>query len=169
MRLPNKNNAMVSAGMESTGPPVLHKTSKRRKWHPWIIIAIIIAIYLSPGLLLTSYLYISDAAKERRSRIPFNSETWKKAEPRGIRLKMVDDLIVSHTLEGRSRDEAIDLLGDPNGDPGVKKRFPDWHLHYYLGPTRRNFLFRLLDYDYLVLRLDKQGEVVAVNIVTFTT
>ena len=82
---------------------------------------------------------------------------------------MVDNLMKSRLLEGKSRDEIMALLGESDGDPAVESRFPGWQMHYYLGPSRGTVLFRGLDYDYLVLRLDATGKVIAIDIVTLKT
>jgi len=151
--------------MEDSAPPVLPAPKKVKKWLPWLIVA----IFLLPGSVVTTYLYVSEAAKERQSRIAFSSETWKRQEPYDVRIHMVDDLFQTQHLEGMSQDEIESLLGKSDGDPSFGSRFPKWQMHYYLGPTRGNFLFSVLDYDYLVFRLDDKNKVVEVGIVTFTT
>jgi hypothetical protein len=82
---------------------------------------------------------------------------------------MVDNLIKSNRLKGKSRDEVVSLLGESDGDPAVEKRFPEWQMHYYLGPSRGTVLFRGFDYDYLLLRFDSTGKVIAIDIVTLKT
>ena len=124
-------------------------------------------------LVIPLFIFGSDAVMERLSRRAFSSEVWKKSgTPYGVndtRIKMVDDLIKNHSPQGKSREAIIALLGEPDGDPSAKSRFPDWHMHYYLGPSRGTVLFKGFDYDYLVLRLDGQSNVVAVSIVTLKT
>jgi hypothetical protein len=154
--------------MESFGSSAQNKSTRPKKWLPWVIVA----LCLLPGVLVTSYLYTSEAIKERHNRIQFDSEVWKRAKPdgvEGVRLRMVDDLIQARHLEGKSRDEVMGLLGESDGDPSFERRFPKWQMHYYLGPTRGSFLFSGMDYDYLVFRLDDKNRVVAMDIVTFTT
>jgi fatty acid desaturase len=95
------------------------------------------------------------------------------------RIKMVDDLIKNHALQDKSREAIIVLLGEPDSHPSIKSRFPDWQMHYYLGPSmspdwqmhyylgpsRSTVLFKVL-YSYLVFQLDGKSKVVAMKIVT---
>ena len=66
----------------------------------------------------------SELTKQPR---PFNSQEWKSAEG-DARCDMVDDLLDRVGLVGRSREEVIALLGEPetHDDP------PD---HYHLCPS----------------------------------
>jgi hypothetical protein len=155
-----------------TPPPVIKDLKKQTPRWVWVVLGLSVAIALFP-IAVPVIIFGGDAIKERRSRIRFDAETWRNTgKPYGVigvRLQMVDDLMKSHILDGQSRYEVVQLLGEPDGDPSVKPRFPKWQMHYYLGPSRGTVLFRGFDYDYLVLRLDAQGKVAAVGIVTLKT
>jgi hypothetical protein len=124
-------------------------------------------------VLIPVFIFASDAISERMSRIAFNSVIWKQSgwpnEVKDTRIKMVDDFISNHAAQGRSRDSIVALLGEPDGDPSIKSRLSDWDMHYYLGHSRGTVLFKHLDYDYLVFRLDGNGIVIAMRIVTIKT
>jgi hypothetical protein len=114
-------------------------------------------------------LLLRHTVKERSNRIAFDSAAWKISQSDGTRLRMVDDLLKSHPLEGKSKEEVLALLGGPSDNSDVKQRFPDWHMHYHLGPSRQTLFFGAFDSDYLVLRLDTEGKVIAVSIVVHRT
>lgn len=144
---------------------------KSKKGIPkWVwIVGLVLAVYFSPLVVIMFDIH-RDSVKEKQSRIAFDSETWIKAKtkprPDAIRLQMVDSLIASHTLEGKSRDEIVKILGEPDGDPSLKKRFPKWDMHYFLGLTRDALLSLSPNDDYLFLRFDGGGKVIDIGIVT---
>ena len=144
-----------------------------KKVPKWVWIVALLAVLASPPLAIPLFIFGKAAVMERLGRRAFDSELWKKSgKPHGVRdvrIKMVDHLMRSQKLAGMSREEVVGLLGEPDGDPAVKPRFPDWQMHYYLGPSRGTVLFSGFDYDYLVLRLDERGRVVALKIVTLKT
>jgi hypothetical protein len=108
------------------------------------------------------FIFGPDAVMERLSRRAFESGLWKKSgEPYGVndmRIKMVDHFMRSQKLAGKSHQEIVGLLGEPDGDPAAKRRFPNWQLHYYLGPSRRTVLFKGFDYDYLYCDLMSEAK-----------
>jgi hypothetical protein len=152
-------------------PPAITDVKKQTPRWVWVVVGLGVAMTLF-YLAVPLYIFGSTAIKERLSRIAFSSETWKQAKPSAmndVRLSMVDDLMKSRTLNGKNRGEVVELLGEPDGDPAVRPRFPSWQMHYYLGPSRGTVLFKGFDFDYLVLRLDSSGKVVATDIVTLRT
>ena len=68
---------------------------------------------------------------------------------------MVDNLMKSHTLDGLTKEEVIELLGEPH-----KKDFPFeavyCDVHYYLGPGRSLIRF---DSEWLFITFDDNDRV----------
>jgi hypothetical protein len=93
---------------------------------------------------------------------PFDSTIWssKEAKQNRDRYRMLDDL--RRKIQGKSREEVIALLGEPDRDcprdyPGDPERSCD--LAYYLCPSRPIGRWELL------IRLDEQARVKAANAV----
>jgi len=84
---------------------------------------------------------------------------------------MLDDLIASRVLIGKSKMELSVLLGGPGDKPencgsrGVQERLLDWDLVYTVGnrdlSTEWSDPFGI-DYSYLVVRFEKDGRVLEV-------
>jgi outer membrane protein assembly factor BamE (lipoprotein component of BamABCDE complex) len=95
--------------------------------------------------------------------MPFDSAVWKASPVKlsydSIRLRMVDDLMKNHTLEGMSRTEIVDLLGEPDTTP----HFHDYDMVYQLGQERRS---PAIESEWLVMRLDEKGIVTEAKITT---
>jgi hypothetical protein len=72
---------------------------------------------------------------------------------------LVDDLLRSHELRGRSRSEVVALLGEPP----KTDYFREYDLVYWLGPERG---FISIDSEWLVMRLDSLGRVSEYRLVT---
>jgi hypothetical protein len=153
-----------------------NRLKKVPKW-AWAIV-ICLACFACLSFAFPFFIFEYESLAERLSRRAFKSEVWmgsgwnRSEQPyavKNVRIKMVDDLMNRNVLNGKSRRDVVGLLGEPDGDPSVRPRFPDWQMHYYLGPSRGTVLFKVLDYDYLVLRLDEQGNVITVGIVTLRT
>src|SRR6185503_12498840 len=92
---------------------------------------------------------------------PFDANLW--TDPirveKGIRLRMADSLIARGTLQGKTRDEVVALLGAPrDGD-----YFSDWDLVYWLGPERG---FISIDSEWLVIKFDREDRGADVQIIT---
>jgi len=94
-------------------------------------------------------------------RAPFDSVAWKVGEQlagdRGVRLRMLDDLLRRHKLAGLSRAEVDDLLGPPT-ETGY---FKEYDRVYWLDPERG---FLSIDSEWLALKFE-QDRVVAARIV----
>jgi hypothetical protein len=71
---------------------------------------------------------------------------------------MADRLVSCGTLRGKTRQQVIELLGDPS-DEGYFRQFD---LVYWLGPERG---FMSIDSEWLVLRLGRDERVVECRIV----
>ena len=72
----------------------------------------------------------------------------------GVRQEMADRLLFRKALIGKTRDEVIELLGEPSPSNRYANR-PI--LVYWLGPERSLFS---LDPEFLILRLGEDGRVV---------
>jgi hypothetical protein len=77
---------------------------------------------------------------------------------RGVRLAMADRLIARRALNGKTRAEVVEMLGEPP-DTGY---FRNWDLVYWIGPERGLFG---IDSEWLVARLGRDGDVVECRIV----
>ena len=89
-----------------------------------------------------------DAAEWRRQGNDLTNEKW------GPRQSMVDDLIKSRVLLGRTPGEVSDLIG-PHIDAGWARSMSN-ELHYYIGPERGGFG---IDNERLRLVIDPSGRV----------
>jgi len=91
----------------------------------------------------------------------FDSENWKNTAPDwthdSIRLRMIDDLLDRHQLLGKSRDEIIDLLGEPDDTD----YFSDYEMVWWLGPERS---FMAIDSEWLLIDLNEREQAVEVRL-----
>jgi outer membrane protein assembly factor BamE (lipoprotein component of BamABCDE complex) len=76
----------------------------------------------------------------------------------GVRLAMADRLVARRTLQGKTRAEVLELLGEPT----PTGRFHDWDLVYWLGPERSYFS---IDSEWLVVRFAPDGRATEYGIV----
>jgi hypothetical protein len=78
----------------------------------------------------------------------FDSVVWKNEAQidNGIRLAMADRLVARNMLQDKTRQEVVELLGEPL----ATSHFREWDLVYWLGPERG---FLSVDSEWLVLRL----------------
>ena len=77
-----------------------------------------------------------------------------EASAQSVRLRMVDDLLMNHELEGMTREEIVELLGEP--DQGGE--FQEYDMVYRLGQERSPLG---VDGTWLTLRLDEEKKAVA--------
>jgi len=89
----------------------------------------------------------------------FDSALWKSGEDEGVRLSMIDALLLAHDLRGLSRAEVEALLGGPT----ETDKFNDWNLVYWLGWNRG--LIRI-DSEWLVVRFGEDNRVSEWAVVT---
>lgn len=75
----------------------------------------------------------------------FDSSSWKGPQTQYTRVRMVSALLLTHQLNGMSKSEVIELLGEPP----ASGYFRDWDFVYHLGPERGIFG---LDSEWLGLR-----------------
>src|SRR5262245_48607540 len=85
---------------------------------------------------------------------PFDRDGWHDPQQvkEGVRLTMADRLIARRALDGMTRNEVVNLLGEP---PRTGY-FSHWDLVYWLGPERG---WCGIDSEWLVIRLGNDGRV----------
>jgi len=94
--------------------------------------------------------------------LPFNQTWWRAGEmnyldPFHRRNRIADWLILSSSLNGRSRADVVALLGEPT----PTEYFKQWDMVYVLGRERG---FIAIDSEWLIMRLDSRGVVREVQI-----
>jgi outer membrane protein assembly factor BamE (lipoprotein component of BamABCDE complex) len=83
----------------------------------------------------------------------FDRALWRNsATPASVRLRMADDLVNSQKLVGLTRQQVVELLGEPP----KTEYFKEFDLVYYLGAERG---FISIDSEWLVLKLGPDGQV----------
>ena len=88
------------------------------------------------------------------SKGTFDSQTWKEADLLSrSRVEMMPALLRQHELVGMSREEVVNLLGDPT----QTDKWQGWDMIYVLGPTD----YMPIDNEWLLLRLDRSQRVAA--------
>lgn len=109
------------------------------------------AIVVVAVCLFASWPSIDSKLKSKR----FDSLTWNQNKEDVMwpnRLRMVDNLIASRLLIGKSRSEIVSILGPDDKNSGY---FKDWHSVYQLGPERG---FIRIDSEWLVINFDLKGQ-----------
>jgi hypothetical protein len=99
--------------------------------------------------------YVTVVSQSDRMRpIPFSAAEWRNAQAgaANVRIRMINDLLSRYPFIGRTRQQVIGLLGEPQ----KTGYFKDWDLVYLLGPERS---WMGIDSEWLVLRLNKDGTV----------
>jgi hypothetical protein len=88
----------------------------------------------------------------------FDPAEWAKAdENMHTRSDMVSDLLNRYRLIGRTRNEVINLLGQPEQKP---HKFSDYDLVYVLGPDRTGMP---IDFEWMLIKLDDRGRVARIK------
>ena len=136
------------SGTACYGPFV--PTSAMGAVRPWILA---VALGASLGCTSTSEPPVST----------FDSNAWKDLEKTNqepyARRTMADELVDRHVLQGKSRPEVIEMLGEPT----ETEYFADWDVVYWLGPQRGFFA---VDSEWLVIRFDESGRVSEAKVTT---
>jgi len=83
-------------------------------------------------------------------------QVYSELKPRGC---MVDDLLARYKFVGITRAAVVRLLGEPQ----PTAYFREFDLVYWLGPERGMLS---IDSEWLVMKLDRDGRVVEVKLVT---
>jgi hypothetical protein len=110
----------------------------------WVVIAIAV---LSLGIALTVRQFWFPGQE-------FDPIAWADETQigQGVRLGMADRLLARGTLNGKTRAEVVEMLGEPP----TTEYFSDWDLVYWLGPERG---FISIDSEWLVVRFGPDGRV----------
>ena len=119
------------------------------------------------GIALTvAIVSVSGCGGSDVKRIPFESSAWKRAEKvepyRTGRSQMIDDLLRHHKFSGWTRQQVVDLLGEPTRGEPAKMGFPQWDIVYLLGLERAGSLS--LNDDALGFKFDSKGTVIKYGI-----
>lgn len=136
----------------------------RRHLRLVILLSVVVAIAISYYFIIPIY-RLSTIENHYSQAVKFESSSWKEAASKrdsgNVRARMVDDLVKSHQLIGKSRSDLISLLGEPNNPAPFKSA--GWNMVYWLG--QENSLFPI-DSVWLVFRIDDDGKVVAFDKIT---
>lgn len=143
----------------------------------FLVAAVVAAPFLYFGSAFVVIVAGDQAARRdlplRVDPVPFESAAWC-SDTSGfgaLRLAMLDDLLASRALIGKSRSELAVLLGGPGQKPenrgsmGVHERLLDWDLVYTVGNrdlSSDRFGPSGIDFSYLVVRFDTSGRVLEV-------
>lgn len=153
---------VLSAAVEALpwliGAALLVLAVLRKRWVP--LLAFAGSQILGLGAIL-ALLFGAPVVRDYASRTSFESDSWKAENRRGaegIRVRMVDDLLRSHTLIGMQRAQLEALLGVPPSTP----YFREYDYVYWLGPERGLFS---IDSEWLVVTL-QNDVVVTARVVT---
>src|SRR5882724_2579155 len=106
-------------------------------------------------------LAVLGCARSDVKRIPFEASAWKRAtvieQHRTVRSQMIDDLLRHHKFSGWTRQQVVELLGEPTPGEPAKMGFPQWDIVYILGLERAGSYS--LDDEALGFKFDAQGRV----------
>jgi len=121
----------------------------------------VLAILAIPAFIYATF-FITPAIEDYQNAEPFDSKKWKESEVSDewpSRLRMVDDLLKTHTLVGKQRIEIEELLGKSDTTP----YFKNYDLVYWLGPERGAIR---IDSEWLVFKMGTNQACVEAKIVT---
>ena len=126
------------------------KPARRRPM--WLILAALIGTVA--GTLLVAWLLISPTLRMPYGEIDpleFESARWKAApnnefSHHSVRLRMADSFLAQQQPIGKTRQQIVELLGEPNDT----SYFRDYDMVYYLGQERGPMP---IDSEWLVLKL----------------
>lgn len=127
----------------------------REHWKLAVLACITIGIVFGVGFY---------ALMGRHSRQPFDSEAWKKAGVSNacLRKGMLFDLRKKHELTGLSREQIVELLGQPDRVGRYVKAGLDKDFNYDLGAEKG---FISIDREWLTIKLES-GKVSEVLVTT---
>lgn len=112
-------------------------------------------------LLAAALVVLGWSGRDNGERQPFDSTRWREsmaseqADP--VRLRMIDDLLRKHRLQGMTREDVDALLGRP----AKTNFFQDYEYVYWLGPERG---FMSVDSEWLGLKFDGAQRVIRAEI-----
>ena len=116
-----------------------------------IVIALLIALF---SFGAASWVYVGLPIPWFLLRSSFDSAEWKgqKQISDDVRIRMIDDLLRRYNFQGMTREQVVEILGEPD----QTSYFKDWDMVYWLGPERG---FVRIDSEWLVFQLDGRGRV----------
>jgi len=126
-----------------------------------VALAFAIVILFFPCFQVSMFIWQEINAEPDVLPIPFESEAWKRGDDIGnfrtVRSQMIGDLLQRHDFHGWSKEQIVDLLGNP--DEGENhEMYPLWDMAYFLGVERGGWAS--LDNEYVVFRLNGQQKVI---------
>lgn len=134
----------------------------------WIRVALLTtlaAVVIAAGALWLAWRSARDQLPESRcdGRATFVQSQWMDTTlalgRTAVRGCMVDDLLDRYPLRGMTRAQVVALIGEPT----EKEVFQEYDMVYWLGPERGLIG---TDSEFLVIRLDANGRVSLVQLVT---
>ena len=126
----------------------------------WWVLALIgvpaalLALYL---LVFIGFFVVAPSAEDYSHRTTFDAKAWRaRSLDQGVkwptRLRMIDDLMGTRTLDGLSSPDVLALLGPAD----QTSKWKEWDLVYWLGPERGPFG---VDSEWLVIKFNSSGAV----------
>jgi hypothetical protein len=100
-------------------------TNPVKKWYFWVS-----WVFATPLLYMLLVVLFINYSFPSRSTMKFDSVVW--VQNKEARVKMVDDLINRHLLDGKTKQEVIDMLGVGEEDSPYFQN-TDREMIYYLG------------------------------------
>ena len=98
------------------------------------------------------------------NRISFNSNTWKNTPAThsldSMRLRMADDFLKTYRVLGKSKEEIVALIGEPDQTEYFKTR----DMVYMLGEETESYF--AIDSQWLVFDVNESDNIIAFEIVT---
>ena len=130
-----------------------------------LVLATVALVVIGAPALLAGGTGAWRAVEERVRQRPFDPAAWRASTPPDraaddARLYMVEDLITSRALMGRTRAEVLALLGPAR----PTRYFRHYQLVYWVGPERRFLARDGLDYRWLAIHFDFDGRVSEVDV-----
>lgn len=120
-----------------------------------VIVQLLIAFGVVLGLAFARLLVcIWITLENGAARSDFDSAAWKRdwtCSCTPIRMQMAESLLATHDLRGSTREQVLELLGDPDRNPYVARFEPPGTFIYHLAPHP------LIDDYWLVIGFDESG------------
>ena len=131
--------------------------NKHKELWPYLFIVLVMLIFVLVMLIMWR-------KNDGVNRLSFNSTTWKNTPSihslDSMRLRMVEDLLKTHSILGKSKEEMVALIGEPDQTEYFKTR----DMVYMLGQETDSYF--AIDSQWLVLDLNESDNVIAFKIVT---
>jgi len=132
----------------------------------FFLLAFKFALALATLLILGIALLLYIAEGGLQPELPFDRAEWMNGTDENQmyfpRLRMADDLIDNNTLDGKTRDEVLSMLGEPMMTDVTWSPRDHFGLLYHLGPERG---WVSVDSEWLGIKFDTNGTVSECKIV----